>query len=254
MYLADFVGQRRLKELLVALIARNKPWNVLLRGPYGWGKTTLALLSVAIIGLHTYNLPQRGKLVLSNLVDLHVVDECHLIHSFETLYPAMERCGFIFCSNMASKLPEPFLNRCFVLRMQAYTVEELTQIVGFHSRKNSTPLDEDVARFIGIRSRGTPRTGVMTMLKYSALCKSRGIPRNLSTARDIIEGEFGIDECGLTRLDRLYLEALVDGRPRSVATLASTINVDVGEVQRMEDYFIRMGLVRITSRGRILGT
>lgn len=232
-------------------MTRSKPWSILLRGPYGWGKTTLALLSAAIIGLHTYSLPLNGKLVLSNLTDLHVVDECHLIHSFEPLYPAMEKCGFIFCSNMASKLPEPFLNRCFVLRMKPYTVEELAQIVQLHSRKNRTPLDADVARFIGQRSRGTPRTGVMTMIKYSALCRLRGIPMNLSTAGEVIEGEFGIDSRGLTGLDRQYLEALTSG-PKSRAGLAATINVDGGEIDRMEDYLIRCGLVHITSKGRAL--
>ena len=176
-----------------------------------------------------------------------IIDECHLERSYEWLYAAMTVNNYIFCSNMASNLPEPFINRCFTLRLERYTEAELTKIIGLHSRKQGVTLSDSVLDIISKRSRGTPRTGLFFMLKYLAMYKPNYNERTIAA----FFHQEGVDRGGFTKLDRQYLGALGTGH-RSRRTLQMLLDVDTLEFDRIEQYLIQQGVVVIESRGRRL--
>jgi len=248
MNLQEFVGQTRLIEELKAMVKR-KNWCFILRGHYGFGKTTLAIILAAAFGLYSYQIPHKGEITLDRKCKVHVVDETHLVREFEPLYEHMDYYNFIFCTNMASKLPEPFMSRCYTYRLEPYTLPELTEIVGVHSKFNNTPLCVDTCRFVAARSKGVPRNAVKLMERYTAICSARRQPFNVDTAATVFQ-EIGIDDTGLTELDRKYLTA-VSTHPKSQKTLMAVLDVDQTELERMEHYLIHQGLVEITSRGRL---
>jgi len=235
----------------------RKRWNIVLRGHYGFGKTVLALLIAATVGTYCYHEhpSDSGKVSVRNRASIQVIDECHLIKGFEALYPYMasdnkDGKNFIFCTNMASKLPEPFLSRCLVYWLSPYTPEELAKIVELHSRLEGTPLGEDVCRFIADRSRGVPRNAVVTMEEYVAECMERRRPYNSVDTINWFFSMEGIDGYGLNDIDRKYLTA-VSTHPKSQKTLMALLDRDQDEMERIERHLIQTGLIEITSRGRL---
>jgi len=224
-------------------MTQNDRFSVILRGYYGSGKTTLARLLVPLIALYTYQVPNMGKVFISPLAGLHVVDECHTISSYTGLYPLMETNNFVFCTNMGSELPEPFINRCFEFRMGEYTTDELANIIKVHANLENIELEPTICKFIGDRSKGIPRTGVMLLRKYLSICKLGRLGFSLSTVEDIF-AELGIGSNGLNSLDRSYLEALSTGI-KSKGTLQAIISVDDKELGRIERFLINQGLVEV---------
>lgn len=249
--LNQFIGQRGLIKQILAIMVdpARKYWNILLRGTYGYGKTTLALLLTGIISCYTIQVPVRGKVEVAGDY-IHIIDECHNIKPPEELYPLMKTYKFMLCTNSASKLPEPFLSRCYSFTLQDYTSEELGEIVGVHAGAEGVTLIPEVCRFIADRSRGNPRTGVISLQKYLSYCRSRGWGFNLASVAQTFK-EWGIDRFGLDHLDRLYLAAIRRG-PRSKRTLQMLLNIDECAFDRRERFLIQSGLVNITSRGRVL--
>jgi len=221
-----------------------------LRGHHGYGKTQLALALAGVLGFYTYQLICAGnpfvppaRMHLESKAACHVVDECHnLVPHLESLYEPMVDNNFIFCTNMASRLTEAFIDRCMVFRLGEYTMEELTKIVQAHS--NHIP--DEVAAIFAQRCRGTPRTAVNLVRKYQMLFHSY----NVSTALEFFN-LVGIGEMGLTPLDRRYLDALKDGQ-KSRRTLQALLAVDPDEFDRLERYLIKLGLITIEPRGRRL--
>jgi len=215
------------------------------------GKTVLALAIAQLVGLYSYQIiPVKGAVAISRPNIIHVVDECHQIGDVASLYPIMEDHKFIFCTNMGSLLPEPFLSRCFQFRLEPYTGSELCRILRNRAIGEGVALPTNVGRFLAKRSKGNPRTGIMRMRRYLSLAKLRRCGVSVDTASSIF-GEFGIDQKGLDTIDRRYLNSLVTG-PKSARTLQAILATDKREFNRREGYLIRTGLVQITSRGRSL--
>lgn len=250
MYLKDFVGQKKLKEQLLAVLTETKVPNILLRGAYGFGKTTLAILLAQVLGFFSVQVPYDGIINISPLTNICVVDECHMLNNFEELYPIMNSYSLIFCTNMDSKLPEPFINRCFDFRLGSYNVSELGKIISLHSELNGLKFDWPVCLALANRCKGNPRTGVMLMRKISALCRYRDYLPTLSAVGGILE-ELEIDQWGLTPLDRQYLNLLKTGA-KSKSTLGAALQLDQLALSRIEGYLIKTERVCITSRGRVL--
>lgn len=256
--LREFVGQGKILRRALAFIAMYSLWSILLRGPSGCGKTVLAK-ALAIEGtkyceaqtrILYYPTPHRQADTVpfeENMKYTVIVDECHLKTDYEWLYGAMEVNNYIFCSNMASELPEPFINRCRTYRLERYTEAELTKIIALHSRRYGVTLNDLVLGAIAQRSRGTPRTGIFLMQEYLALHKPRYNEATITEYFDMI----GIDKLGLGRLDRKYLEALKSGH-KSKNTLRVLLDVDMLELGRIEQYLIQRSMVVIESRGRRL--
>jgi len=249
MNLMEFVGQTKLVEELLAVISNRGRWNIILRGHYGFGKTTLALLIAGMFGFFSYQVPDNGTVAMAREASIQVVDEAHLVNKFEALYKSMDKKNFIFCTNMGSRLPEPFMSRCFVYRLSPYTTRELAEVVSVHARLEGTPLDGTVCKFIGDRAKGVPRNAVKLMERYVALCKARGHQYTHETVAKVFDG-FGIDEMGLNEIDRSYLTA-VSTHPKSQKTLMAVLDLDQLEMERVEHHLIQQGLIHITSRGRL---
>jgi len=231
-------------------MTKTNNWNIIIRGHYGYGKTVLALLLAAVVGMYTYQLPDSGGNVrVGSVANHHIIDECHNVRKFEQLYPLMEKYNFTFCTNMGSSLPEPFISRCISFRLEPYSLGELSKIVALHAGEQGFVIDSDAARVIAARCKGVPRTGIMFVQKYGALGRFRGVELDGPTVRGMFVGD-GIDERGLDSIDRQYLHE-VSHTAKSFNTLMSTLAIDAGELRRREAHLIREQLITITTRGRI---
>lgn len=238
MHLRDFIGQKHIVKQITGIMNTMTNWNILLRGFYGSGKTTLALLIAGIFGMYSYQLPVDGNIMLG-LGNIQIVDEAHLLRRPERLYQIMEQNNFIFCSNMDSLLPEAFLSRCYSFRMDDYTQDEIASIIMVNT--NCSP---GVARFVSSRCKENPRIGVNLTRQYLGYCKTFG---QYPIEQMMLDN--GLDEYGFDSIDRKYLSAVSSG-PKSKQTLRSILNIDTGELIRREQYLIRKGYVGITSKGR----
>lgn len=253
--LKEFVGQNNILKQALGIITMNN-WSILLRGHHGYGKTDLARILAGQGTLHNgcknklfyYPSPDYRAAEVPFDTDMRytiIMDECHLGKNYEWLYRSMEVNNYIFCSNMASELSEPFVSRCFTLRLSRYTESELIRIIGLHARKQGVELRHSVVQTFAQRSRGTPRTGLFLMRKYLAMYGPRYDETTIADYFNVV----GVDERGLNRLDRKYLEALQTGH-KSKRTLQMILDVDTRALDRIERYLIQCGLVVIESRGR----
>lgn len=236
-----------MKKRLLA-ITRGDQWNVLLRGHYGYGKTELAFCIAKTIGMHTYQSARSNPIIMPQ-ADVHIIDECHLLHNSESLYSYMEGMKFLFCTNMASKLPEPFRNRCKVFRMEEYTPGQLKKIVFNHGLNKGVYLESKICNGIASISRGVPRSCVNLLEEYVAICEYYGMDHN----KIVTLGEFfetlGYKN-GLSIIERRYLEAL--STIRSKKTLTNMLGIDGDDLDTIERFFLKEGIIEITPKGRRL--
>jgi len=293
--LADFIGQAALRENLAVFIAaaraRAEPMDhVLLHGPPGLGKTTLAQIIARELGVGFRAtsgpvLQRAGDLaaILTNLQprDVLFVDEIHRLQPAieETLYPAMEDfCldliigegpaartvridippfTLIGATTRAGLLSTPLRDRFGIpLRLEFYTPEELHAIVTRGARKLGFALSEDGAMEIARRSRGTPRIAgrLLRRVRDFAMVEKRVADRALVDAALL---RLEVDALGLDTLDRRYLRRIAEhhgGGPVGIETLAAALAEARDTLEEVvEPYLIQEGLVLRTPRGRVLG-
>jgi Holliday junction DNA helicase RuvB len=293
--LADFIGQAALRENLAVFIAaaraRAEPMDhVLLHGPPGLGKTTLAQIIARELGVGFRAtsgpvLQRAGDLaaILTNLQprDVLFVDEIHRLQPAieETLYPAMEDfCldliigegpaartvridippfTLIGATTRAGLLSTPLRDRFGIpLRLEFYTPEELHAIVTRGARKLGFALSEDGAMEIARRSRGTPRIAgrLLRRVRDFAMVEKRVADRAMVDAALL---RLEVDALGLDTLDRRYLRRIAEhhgGGPVGIETLAAALAEARDTLEEVvEPYLIQEGLVLRTPRGRVLG-
>lgn len=292
--LADFPGQQRVREQLGLVIeaARRRgapPDHVLLSGPPGLGKTTLAMIIASELEqpIRITSGPaiqHAGDLaaVLSSLAEGEVLflDEIHRMSrpAEEMLYLAMEdfRVDVIVgkgpgataiplelppftvvgATTRAGLLPAPLRDRFgFTGHMEFYEPEELEQVLHRSAAILGVPIEPDGAAEIARRSRGTPRIAnrLLRRVRDYAEVRADGIV-TLETAKAALE-VYDVDELGLDRLDRAVLKALVQsfgGGPVGVATLAVAVGEEATTVEEVcEPYLVRAGMLARTPRGRV---
>ncbi|GBQ27294.1 Holliday junction branch migration DNA helicase RuvB [Gluconacetobacter azotocaptans] len=296
--LDDFTGQKASRENLAIFIAAARKRgeamdHVLLHGPPGLGKTTLAQIVARELGVGFRAtsgpvIQRAGDLaaILTNLQprDVLFIDEIHRLQPAieEVLYPAMEDFQLdliigegpaarsvridlspftlVAATTRAGLLATPLRDRFGIpLRLVFYTAEELRLIVSRGAQKLQFDLTPDAAEEIARRSRGTPRIAGRLLRRvrdFASVGRASGGPVDRGMA-DAALSRLEVDSLGLDGMDRRYLRRIAEhhhGGPVGVETLAAALAEARDTIEDViEPYLIQEGLVLRTSRGRMLG-
>ena len=293
--LEEYVGQSEIKENLnvfikSSLMRGESLDHILLYGPPGLGKTTLAYIIANELGTNIKtasgpSIEKTGDLaaILSTLEegDVLFIDEIHRIPRYieEVLYPAMEdfyldivvgsegssrnikinlpHFTLVGATTRAGDLSSPLRDRFGIIaKLNYYTEEELYRIIKRTSRVLDTPITDDAARELARRSRGTPRIAnrLFKRVRDFALVYGDGIINEdiLTTSLYRLK----VDKTGLDETDRLLLTAIIErfnGGPVGLEALASSIGEEASTIEDVyEPYLLQHGYLKRTTRGRMV--
>ena len=291
--LSDYIGQEKAKENLKVYIEAAKMRgdaldHVLLYGPPGLGKTTLAGIIASELGVNFRvtsgpTIEKQGDLaaLLTNLQkgDVLFIDEIHRLPRTveEILYPAMEDFALdiiigkgpaarsiridlapftlIGATTRAGQLSTPLRDRFGVIsRLELYTPEELTAIVCRSAGILGYNINADGAHEIAARSRGTPRIANRLLKRVRDFAQVKGLDEIGSDIASYALARLEIDELGLDNIDIRMLTSMIDkfgGGPVGLETLAATVGEEAVTLEDVyEPYLIQIGFIARTPRGR----
>lgn len=291
----EFHGQRKLKETLkIAITAakkRKEPLeHVLLYGPPGLGKTTMAHLIGRELGVSVRvtsgpAMERAGDLasIITNLQphDILFIDEIHRLNKVveETIYPAMEDFALdiiigkgpsartlrlelppftiIGATTRIGLLSNPLRDRFGVVsRLAFYEPEELKHILSQAAVKLKTKIHESALTELSRRGRGTPRVALRLLKRVRDVAQVEGIGEITQAILDRSLSILEVDSMGLDSSDRRLLTTIIDkfaGGPVGIETIASALSEDIGTVEEvLEPYIMQIGFLKRTPRGRVV--
>lgn len=292
--LDDYIGQTKVKENMKIYIEaakkRGEPLDhVLLYGPPGLGKTTLAGIisnemnsNIKITSGPAIEKAGDLAALLTNLSEFDVlfIDEIHRLNKNveEILYPALEdytldiiigkgptarsirldlpKFTLIGATTKAGSLSTPLRDRFGIVhRLELYTIDDLSTIIKRSSNILGVQIDEESSKEIARRSRGTPRIANRLLKRVRDYASVLGDGRITEEIAKIALEKLEIDELGLDNIDRKILKTIIlsySGGPVGIETLASTIGEETETIEDVyEPYLLQMGFLSRTPRGRI---
>lgn len=226
--------------------------NILIIGKSGYGKTSLARY-ISDLTNKSYILQYGFKYNLNNNYPINIIDEVHTVKEYEEFYRIMDlnldgtgNKTLIFTTTHIGNLPEPFINRCFIIDLGEYTKDELFKIAKYYGYSYSDKILNEIVN----RSRNTPRIIVELILKLDMYKRYNTINEdNIDSTLDL----FGVYKNGLTDIDKKYLNILQQFKSMSLNNMVKALSVPKTTVENyIEPYLIKMGLIKITTKGRVL--
>ena len=294
-FLTDYIGQKKAKEMMKVYIeaakGREEPLDhVLLYGPPGLGKTTLAGIIANEMGVHikitsgpAIEKPGDVAAILNNLKegDVLFVDEIHRLNRQveEVLYPAMEdfaidvvigkgatsksirlelpKFTLIGATTRAGMLSAPLRDRFGVVnRLEYYTLAELETIIMRSAKVLGVKIEREAALEMAKRSRGTPRLANRLLKRVRDFAEVKYDGKLTKEVANEVLTLLNIDSYGLDHIDRQILTTMIEkfsGGPVGLETIAVSIGEDTATIEDVyEPYLIQSGFIARTQRGRIV--